>query len=615
MTEEQNDSNKHEFQIYLPGLLKVLAESLYSTKKVAIRELIQNAHDSCVRRRVETRSASYKPRIDVSIDTERRVVSIRDNGSGLTADDVRTYLSTIGRSYTRQLGEDLSILNPEEASQLIGQFGMGFLSAFLISSEVVLTTRSYKEGSSTLQWRSNGDVHYELIEVGEAPVGTTVELHVKTNASFILSENILVETISQYADFLPIPVYVNNGFYPVNAQRPPWEAVDPQTAIRDYIQRVFHVQSPLAIIELSDQVVDLGHDSMTIPLEGFLFIPPGSVASVQEFGDMNVFIRRMFICERQRDLLPSWARFVRGIVDCTYLQPTASREELHQDDNFMFIQQAIEEQLLKGLRKVAEEQPDKWKQIVRGHADVIMGWAVQDNEFFEQVADIMTFRTTRGQISLRDYLKETDNKIYYVTREMGSLQERLLGEGHGVPVIDASWFAVTPFLKKYSNYHYDVELVQLDGESNQLMRPVADEQFHSLLAYYHEQSIKARSVTFKPEDVPAIMVYPKDAEFIKETRSALDSGELPGALAGLVGDYVNRLSKEQEDELSGTLYINASNPLIVQLSKMEAKEGRNSALELVYQMAKLFSGRMLDNSQIMDAFRSAGSAIDKLLKD
>ena len=612
---EQQDANKHEFQIYLPGLLKVLAESLYSTKKVAIRELIQNAHDSCIRRRVETKQATYKPRIDVTINEAKHTVTITDNGSGLTEDDVRTYLATIGRSYTRQLGENLSIFNPDEASQLIGQFGMGFLSAFLVASEVVLTTRSYKEDSPTLQWRSNGDVHYELIEVDDVPIGTSVELHVKANASFMLNEGILSETIAQYADFLPIPVYLNGGFYPVNAQRPPWEALDPTQATRDYIQKTFRVESPLAIIELNDQIIDLGHDTMTIPLEGFVFIPPGSVASVQEFGDMNVFIRRMFICERQRDLLPAWARFVRGIVDCTYLQPTASREELHQDDNFMFIQQAIEEQLLKGLRRIADEDPTAWKQIVRGHTDVIMGWAVQDNEFFEQVADIVTFRTTRGQLSLRDYLKETDNKIYYVTRQMGSLQERLLGEGHGVPVIDASWFAVPSFLKKFANRNANTELVQLDGESNQLMRPIDDQQFDEIMNFFMRRNIKSKIVTFKPEDVPGIVIYPKDAEFIMETRSALDADELPGPLAGLVSDYVNRLSKAQEDDLEGTFYINASNTLIIKLSKLPQGVGRDSALMLIYQMAKLFSGRMLDNPQITEAFRDAGVAINQLLED
>jgi molecular chaperone HtpG len=616
---ENTNANRHEFQIYLPGLLKVLAESLYSTKKVAIRELIQNAHDSCIRRRVETRDALYEPRIDISIDPDARTVTIKDNGAGLTADGVRTYLSTIGRSYTRQLGEDLSILSPEQASQLIGQFGMGFLSAFLVASEVVLTTRNVEAGSPTLQWRSEGDVHYELTEIeypdgAAGPVGTQVELHIKPNAAFMLNQTILADTIKQYADFLPISIHMDDDYYPLNARRPPWEALEPITAMREFVQSTYRMQQPLALIPLQDATLDLGHDTMTIPMQGFLFVPPASMVSVNEYGDMRVYIKRMFICERQRELLPKWARFVRGVIDSTYLAPTASREELHQDDLFMLVQQAIEQQLLQGLRHIADTEPENWKQIVRGHASLIMGWAVEDNEFFEQIAEIMTIQTSRGNMPLRDYLQQTDNTFYYITRQLGSLQERLLGEGHGVPVIDASPTWVTPFLKKYAAYREDVDLVQLDGESSRLMRDVPDEDFITVLNFFRDQGLKCKAVTFKPVDVPAIIMYPKDAEFIRDTRSALDSGELPGPLAGLVGDYVDQLADAHGNDLGGTLYLNVSNDLMRQMSYMDESPQRNAALSLVYQMARLFSGRMLDNPQVADAFRDANSAINKLLE-
>src|SRR5258708_19558634 len=135
------DESPQQLQIYLPGLLKVLAENLYSSKKVAVRELLQNAHDSCIRRTVEGNERFFKPRVDVSIDPQLPSLTISDNGSGLTAEDMTNYLSTIGRRYTRDLGERLSVLSPDEASKLIGQFGLGFLSAFLIASEVVLTTK------------------------------------------------------------------------------------------------------------------------------------------------------------------------------------------------------------------------------------------------------------------------------------------------------------------------------------------------------------------------------------------------------------------------------------------------------------------------------------------
>ena len=127
-------SARHKFDLHLPGLLKVLAEHLYSSKKVGVRELIQNAHDSCVRRRSRPASRDYRPRIDVASTPAKRILTIRDNGNGLTEEEIRTYLATIGRGYTRELRERLSLYSPEEAAELIGQFGLGFLSAFLLAS-------------------------------------------------------------------------------------------------------------------------------------------------------------------------------------------------------------------------------------------------------------------------------------------------------------------------------------------------------------------------------------------------------------------------------------------------------------------------------------------------
>src|SRR5207302_5228341 len=186
------------------------------------------------------------------------------------------------------------------------------------------------------------------------------------------------------------------------------------------------------------------------------------------------------------DLLPPWARFVRGVIECPLLQPTASREGIHQDENFESVQQALEEQLGEGLRRLARADPLTWKRVVRGHSDVIIGWAVSDNEFFDRVQDIVTFRTTRGPLSLPDYLEASGGRLYFVTRELGSLQEQLLAEGRDVPAIDASWFAVTPFLEKYASRHAEVSLVQLDGEADQLLRPVTAEPFKRLLDWYRD---------------------------------------------------------------------------------------------------------------------------------
>ena len=175
-------TTRGRFQLHLPGLLKVLAEHLYSTQKVGIRELIQNAHDSCVRRAVERAEPGYRPRIDLEVEPRANRLSIADNGSGLTAEEIHTYLTVIGRGYTRELREILAADEVERSRDLIGQFGIGFLSAYLLASEVKVETRS--SGCSPLRWYSAGDEEFELTEGSRAETGTTVELRLKPSARF-----------------------------------------------------------------------------------------------------------------------------------------------------------------------------------------------------------------------------------------------------------------------------------------------------------------------------------------------------------------------------------------------------------------------------------------------
>lgn len=607
------ETKKQPFKLHLPGLLKVLAEHLYSNKQVAVRELIQNAHDGCTRRRAEARETGYQPRIDISIDAPNRTVSFSDNGFGLTESEIEDYLATIGRSYTRELRDNLNLLSPDKAAELIGQFGFGFLSAFLLASHVRVVTRSLKTQSENeaFEWRSTGNEDYEMRPARRTQAGTTIELEVKGSASFVLREQMLLDIIRQYADFLPIAIHLNGDPTPANLMKAPWLADDVESATQNYIERAFKTEAPLCVIPLHDGKVELGHDSINVPLNGFLFVPQGSVASLREYGDLRVFIRNMFIRGDERNLLPPWARFVRGVIDCPMLQPTASREDIHQDETFGWVQTALEEQLAEGLRQIAHDEPDVWKQIVRGHSDVITGWAVQDNSFFEAVADIVSFRTSRGHLTLPEYAEQSGGTLYYVTRELGSLQEQMLAEGHGVPVIDASWFAVAPFLHKYAARHSGTNLVRLDGEGSELLRAVEDEAFSSLINWYDRQGVRAQVASFRPHEAPALMFYPEDAEFILESRKAMGEGEIPDPLARLMGDYVENLAADKQIE--GTLYLNASCPLVRRLAAQESSTGKSAACTLILQIARLFSGRTLTARDAASAFGEITKSLDGLL--
>ncbi|MGE3808808.1 MAG: ATP-binding protein, partial [Gemmataceae bacterium] len=375
---------ERKFELHLPGLLKVLAEHLYSSKKVGIRELIQNAHDSCMRRRLEEKDPDYQPRITLSMQPRQRTVTIADNGSGMTEDEIVSYLATIGRGYTREMRERLASACDDDDAQLIGQFGLGFLSAFLLAEEVKVLTRSYRGGPGW-QWQARGDEHYELTEAKKAAVGTSVWLRVKPAASFILQKQNLLDAVRGFADFLPVPIHWQEDAEPLNLCEFPWESDDPDEATRQFIRRVFQEKDPLLVLPLREGKFRLDHDAIRVPMNGFLFVPSNSVASVREYGDMRVYIRRMLISERQQELLPPWARFVQGVIDSPVLQPTASREDVHQDDRFEMVQQAVEEQLSAGLKQFARRDPAAWKHLVRCHSDLIVGWAIKDADFFDQV--------------------------------------------------------------------------------------------------------------------------------------------------------------------------------------------------------------------------------------
>lgn len=193
--------------IHLPGLLKVLGEHLYSNPRVAMRELLQNAHDSCVRRREEDTAATtdYQPTISVRIDRANQKLLIEDNGSGLTHDEITTFLATVGRGYTRELREKLGNAEREEALELIGMFGPGLLSAFMIATKIEITSTSYQTPTEAWRWVSEGGQSYALHSASRTTIGTTVRLDLREDAQFLLDATVLSEALKVYVEFLSIP--------------------------------------------------------------------------------------------------------------------------------------------------------------------------------------------------------------------------------------------------------------------------------------------------------------------------------------------------------------------------------------------------------------------------
>ena len=293
---------QHDIKINLPGLLRLLGSNIYGEPDVAVREMIQNAHDTCIIRHHE--DPNPPPRIDVSYDKEARTISFADNGMGMTEDELHRYLATIGEGFTKVQKEQLRGGGAQEALLLIGQFGIGMLSAFSIANWVEVYTRSYRPGSSGFRWVCHGDIHYTVESINVTDPGTRVVLHLTDSSLVLLDDTRLRQAIKKYADFLSVPIYLKGS--QVNSCVPPWAQDSNQTDYADYIKARYDLY-PLAILPF--------HMTEPLPLDGLLFVPMIPFELTRDFGEVDVYVSRMFIKDNDKALLPSWARFFKGLMN------------------------------------------------------------------------------------------------------------------------------------------------------------------------------------------------------------------------------------------------------------------------------------------------------------
>jgi molecular chaperone HtpG len=318
----------------------------------------------------------------------------------------------------------------------------------------------------------------------------------------------------------------------------------------------------------------------------------------------------MFIAERDRKLLPRWAKFVRGVISSSMLQPTASREDIHKDENMELVQMAIEEQLLLQLEDLSQNKRRIWNQIVKSHADLIMGWASSNDQFFDRIADQIELNTSRGSLTIGEYLKESgSDKIFYQTRRSPSLCEQVLLEGRDTPVIDASFFGVHSFLSRYIQDHPHLQMVPTDQDLSELMSEVRHGSFDSLLDAFRTLEVEVKIAEFQPDAVPAVVLFSEYAEFIEDSAEALEKDELMPGIAELISGYVDRLH-EAGEKSDGVLMLNAQSALIQKMAQAANDGDLPSGLcQQILHSARIFSGRMLDARTCIESFESYSNAI------
>ena len=427
-----------EFQAETKQVLRLVIHSLYSHKEIFLRELISNSSDACEKLRFE---AIAKPdllgadTLSVTLvpDKEAGTLSIRDNGIGMSREEVIDNIGTIARSGTREF---LNRLTGDDAkdSRLIGQFGVGFYSGFIVADRVTLVTRrAGAPADSAVRWSSTGDGSYTLEAAGEAPRGTTVTMHLREGEDDLLETWKLHNVIRRYSDHIQLPIIgqVSGGEDDKELKdevlnqasalwaRPKSEITDEQ--YQEFYKHVSHdYENPLA---WSHAKVEGRQDYTEL-----LYVPgraPFDLWEREPRHGIKLYVKRVFIMEDAKKLLPNYLRFVRGVIDSNNLPLNVSREILQESRDIDTIRAGCTKKVLGLLEDLAENHKDKYSTFWKEFGQVFKEGAGEEHANRDKWAGLLRFSTTRSeapdaQVSLADYvaaMKEGQDKIYYVTAE------------------------------------------------------------------------------------------------------------------------------------------------------------------------------------------------------
>ncbi len=422
------------FQAEVRQLLDLMIHSLYSNKEIFLRELISNASDACDKLRFEALSddALYEGqgdfRIDISVDKDAHTLTIRDNGIGMSRSEVIDHIGTIAKSGTRQFFAALTGDQQKDA-RLIGQFGVGFYSAFIVAEEVTLRTRRAGTGPEHgVCWRSEGQGSYTVENIERPERGTEVTLKLRDGEDEFLDPYRLQAIVRKYSDHIAIPIAMakagGDGQETINSASALWARSRQEISTEQYDEFYKHVahdfEAPLAHVHARIE----GKQEYTV----LLYLPahaPFDLWDREHRRGVKLYVRRVFIMDDAEQLLPPYLRFIRGVVDSNDLPLNVSREILQKSRDIDSIRGGCVRKVLDLLEDMAKSEADKYARFWKEFGRVFKEGLVEDHANRDRLSGLLRFTTTRSDgdaqtVSLVDYIQRMaagQKAIYYLTAE------------------------------------------------------------------------------------------------------------------------------------------------------------------------------------------------------
>jgi len=542
------------FQVDLQGIVDLLSNHLYSSPRVYLRELLQNAVDAITARRSSDPEAPRRIDVRTADDT----LSISDTGIGLRPDEVRELLATIGRSSKR---DEIGFARTE----FLGQFGIGLLSAFMVADEIEVVTQP-AAGQAT-RWVGTADGRYTLADTADrSEAGTTVTLIARRGSEQWYKKATVVELIRLFGALLPIEITVDGER--VTDGQAPWEGS--RADLVGYAQDKLGF-TPFDVIHLNNPAAGL---------TGVAFVLPFA-ANPAERASHRVYLKRMLLAENVEGLLPDWAFFVRAVIDTSELRPTASREALFDDGNLEATRDALGAQLRGWLVRTGNTDPAKLDKFLAIHQLGVKALALHDDEMLRLVHRWLRFETNHGRMTTAE-LQERGGVIRYVATVEEFRQLAAVAAAQQITVVNGGYTYDSELLERLPEVVPDLITTRfdptelstnfdsLDPDTELRLRPFVQLAQDALDPVGCEVVVRA----FEPASLPALYLVDRSAQFASELRATKDRAD------ALWSEVLGAL--DTHDDSRPQLVLNHRSPLVRRMASLNDRELTQLAVEGLY---------------------------------
>jgi len=596
-----------QFQAEARQLLDLMIHSLYSNKEIFLRELISNASDAADKLRFEasTDDSLYEGDADLhvhlSVDAEARTITVRDNGIGMSRDEVVDNIGTIARSGTRQFLETLSG-DREQDAHLIGQFGVGFYSAFLVAEKVtLLTRRAGMEPEHGVRWESAGDGEYTLETVERKARGTEIVLHLREDADEFLDPWRLRSIVHKYADHIPFPIRMDKagdeeGIETVNQASALWTRPKSELNDEDYANFYKHVSHDF------EPPLSWTHQKLEGKYEYTLlfYLPKNAPFDLWQSDarhGVKLYVRRVFIMEASDRLLPRYLRFLRGVVDSNDLPLNVSREILQHSPAMEAMKKGATKRALSWLEDLAKDKGEDYAAFWDEFGTCLKEGIVEDTENRERIAGLLRFASTESEtqsVSLADYvgrMKPGQDTVYYITAESLAAAQHSphleIFRKKGIEVL---------LLHDRIDEWLTAHLNEFDGKA---LKSIAKGELDlSGIEGADGEDEQAREEKAKAVGPAAEKLKEALGDRIKDVRVTNRLTESPACLISDTFDISTNLERilkeagQNVPEMKPILEINPDHALIQRLAKMRSKEKIGDWAQILFDQALLAEGAL-----------------------